>query len=236
SEADDAWFAELGQRLADTLDATGLPRCKGGVMVSNPPWRGTVAQWRSRIGEWLRRASPDDILNVDIFFDLVSVAGDTELARKVHTDAVQVASRSPAFLGLLAQATRSVAPRFSLLGNLSLDEGRLNLKRDGLLPLVSLARTLALRIGSRSRATPERLRDIVAAGRLGEKDGERLIQLHGLILTLILKQQLDDIEQGIPTGNSVLYRELGSEVQQQLKQGLRRLDTVVNEIQSLISG
>jgi CBS domain-containing protein len=236
SEADDAWFAELGQRLADTLDATGLPRCKGGVMISNPPWRGTVAQWRSRIGEWLRRASPDDILNVDIFFDLVSVAGDTELARKVHTDAVQVASRSPAFLGLLAQATRSVAPRFSLLGNLSLDEGRLNLKRDGLLPLVSLARTLALRIGSRSRATPERLRDIVAAGRLGEKDGERLIQLHGLILTLILKQQLDDIEQGIPTGNSVLYRELGSEVQQQLKQGLRRLDTVVNEIQSLISG
>ncbi|MGW8247304.1 MAG: DUF294 nucleotidyltransferase-like domain-containing protein [Acidiferrobacterales bacterium] len=236
SEADDAWFAELGQRLADTLDATGLPRCKGGVMVSSPPWRGTIAQWRSRIGEWLRRASPADILSVDIFFDLVSVAGNTELARQVHTDAVQVASRSPAFLGLLAQATRSVAPRFSLLGNLSLDEGRLNLKRDGLLPLVSLARTLALRIGSRSRATPERLRDIVAAGRLGEKDGERLIQLHGLILTLILKQQLEDIEQGKPTGNSVLYRELGSDVQQQLKQGLRRLDTVVNEIQSLISG
>jgi len=166
----------------------------------------------------------------------ISVVGNTELARQVHKDAVQVASKSPPFLGLLAQATRSVAPRFTLLGNLPLDDGRLDLKRDGLLPLVSLARTLALRIGSRSRATPERLRDVVAAGRLGEKDAERLIQLHVLILTLILGQQLDDIEQGIPTSNSVVFRDLSREVQQQLKQGLRRLDTVVNEIQSLISG
>ena len=236
NEEDDAWFAEFGRHLADTLDAAGLPRCKGGVMVSNPPWRGTIAQWRKRIDDWLRRASPDDILNVDIFFDLISVAGNTELARQVHKDAVQVASKSPPFLGLLAQATRSVAPRFSLLGNLSINDGRLDLKRDGLLPLVSLARTLALRIGSRSRATPERLRDVIAAGRLGEKDGERLIQLHVLILTLILGQQLDDIEQGIPTSNSVVLKDLSRDVQQELKQGLRRLDTVVNEIQSLISG
>jgi len=235
SEDDDAWFAEFGRHLADTLDAAGLPRCKGGVMVSNPPWRGTISQWRKRIDDWLRRASPDDILNVDIFFDMISVAGNTELARQVPKDAVQVASKSPAFLGLLAQSTRSVAPRFSLLGNLSLENGRLNLKRDGLLPLVSLARTLALRIGSRSRATPERLRDVVAAGRLGEKDAERLIQLHVLMLTLILKQQLDDIEEGIPTGNSVRFRELDRDVQQQLKRGLHRLDMVVNEIQSLIS-
>jgi len=235
SEDDDAWFAEFGRHLADTLDAAGLPRCKGGVMVSNPPWRGTISQWRKRIDDWLRRASSDDILNVDIFFDMISVAGNTELARQVHKDAVQVASKSPAFLGLLAQSTRSVAPRFSLLGNLSLENGRLNLKRDGLLPLVSLARTLALRIGSRSRATPERLRDVVAAGRLGEKDAERLIQLHVLMLTLILKQQLDDIEEGIPTGNSVRFRELDRDVQQQLKRGLHRLDMVVNEIQSLIS-
>ena len=236
SEQDDDWFAEFGQRLADALDTAGLPRCKGGVMISNPPWRGTVAQWRKRIGEWLQRASPDDILNVDIFFDLVSVAGNTDLARQVHTDAVQVASKSPEFLGLLAQSTRSVAPRFGLFGNLPIEDGRLNLKRDGLLPLVSLARTLALRIGSRSRSTPERLRDVVAAGRLDKIDAGRLIKLHVLILTLILKQQLVDIEQGIPIGNSVLLRDMGKDVQQQLKRGLRSLDTVVNEIQSLISG
>ncbi len=235
TDDDDAWFAEFGRRLADFLDASGIPRCTGDVMVSSKLWRGSIQSWNQRVDNWLRRAQPQDILNVVIFFDLMSVAGNTDLARRVHTDAVRVASRSPTFLGLLAQSVRSVAPRFSLFGGLPVENGRTNLKRDGLLPLVCLARTLALRVGSRSRATPERLRDTVAAGRLGEKDAERLIDLHALILTLILRQQLEDIEQGIPTSSSILVRQLDREQQTELKQGLRHLDTIVSEIQSFIS-
>ena len=235
NDADDDWFAEFGRRLADLLDTGGIPRCKGDVMVSNPQWRGSLSDWNSRINDWLRRANPQDLLRVDIFFDLMSVAGNTELARRVHTEAVFAASKSPAFLGLLAQSTRSVAPRFSLLGRLPVEEGRTNLKRDGLLPLVSLARTLALKVGSRSRATPERLRDAAAAGRLGERDAVRLIELHALLLTLTLRQQLDDLNEGIPVGNGVFVRQLDRDVQGQLKKGLQRLDTVVGEIQSLIS-
>lgn len=235
NDADDAWFAGLGQRLADLLDTGGIPRCKGDVMVSSPQWRGSLNDWSHRVNDWLRRANPQDLLRVDIFFDLMSVAGNTELARKVHTEAVAAASRSPAFLGLLAQSTRSVAPRFSLLGRLPVEEGRTNLKRDGLLPLVSLARTLALKVGSRSRATPERLRDAVAAGRLGERDAERLIELHALLLTLTLRQQLDDLHEGIPVGNGVLVKQLDRDLQASLKKGLQRLDTVVGEIQGLIS-
>jgi CBS domain-containing protein len=236
SEDDDGWFEEFGERLADMLDAAGLARCKGGVMVMNELWRGNLSQWNRRVEAWLRRASPDDILNVDIFFDLLSVAGNTNLARQLHVDAVTAASKSPPFLGLLAQSVRSVAPRFSLFGRLPTDEGRVDLKRDGLLPLVSLARTLALRIRSRSRATPERLRDAVHAGRIGDRDAERLIELHALILTVILQQQIDDIENGIPISNSVAVSQLDRDTQARLKRGLQRLDTVVGEIQSLMAG
>jgi len=235
SEADDAWFAEFGKRLADMLDTSGLPRCKGGVMVMNEAWRGTLGQWKKRVDSWLRRARPDDILSVDIFFDMISVAGDTNLARQLHKDSVAVASKSPPFLGLLAQSVLQVAPRFSMFGRLPTVEGRTDLKRDGLLPLVSLARTLALRVDSRSRATPERLRDAVKAGRLGDRDAERLIELHALILTLLLKQQIEDIEQGIPISNGVLVGQLDKDVQAQLKRGIQRLNTVVGEIQSLMS-
>lgn len=233
---DDEWFEKFGTRLADMLDASGLPRCKGGVMVMNEPWRGTLEQWNRRVDSWLRRASPDDILSVDIFFDLISVAGNTNLARQLHSDAVRVASKSPPFLGLLAQSVRSVAPRFSMFGRLPTEEGRTDLKRDGLLPLVSLARTLALRAGSRSRSTPERLRDAVAAGRIGDRDATRLIELHKLILTAILQQQIEDIEQGVPISNQVLIGQLDRDFQEALKRGLQRLNTVVGEIQSLMAG
>jgi len=235
SESDDAWFADFGKRLADMLDTSGLPRCKGGVMLMNERWRGTLPQWKKRVDSWLRRARADDILSVDIFFDMVSVAGDTNLARQLHKDSVAVASKSPPFLGLLAQSVLQVSPRFSMFGRLPTEEGRTDLKRDGLLPLVSLARTLALRIGSRSRATPERLRDAAKAGRLGDRDAERLIELHALILTLILQQQIEDIEQGIPISNGVLVSQLDRDSQHRLKRGIQRLNTVVGEIQSLMA-
>jgi DNA polymerase-3 subunit epsilon/CBS domain-containing protein len=236
SAEDDAWFADFGTRLADLLDTVGVPRCKGDVMAASAQWRGTVSDWNHRVDDWLRRARPQDLLNVDIFFDLAPVAGNPELAHRLHTDAVRAASKTPPFLGLLAQSVLAVAPRFSLMGRLQAREGRVDLKRDGLLPLVSLARTLALRVGARSRATPERLRDAAAAGRLPDGDAARLINLHTMILTLILEQQLLDRDEGIAISSSIVLRRLGKRQQSELIKGLRHLDTMVHEVQSLISG
>lgn len=236
SVEDDAWFAQYGQHLANMLDAAGLPLCKGNVMVSAPQWRGTIADWNKRVEHWLRRASTEDILNVDIFFDLVPVAGNAELARRLHREATQVAAKSPPFIGLLAQSVRSFAPRLGLFGRVNLDGGRINLKRDGLLPLVSLARALVLRIGSQARATPERLREAAAAGRIADGDAERLVEFHGKLLTYILHQQLHDREEGVPVSSSVEVKQLSRRQYNELVQGLKHLDTMVGEIQSFISG
>lgn len=236
NEKDDAWFAEFGARLADLLDAAGVPRCKGDVMAASAQWRGSISIWNRRVDDWLRRARPQDLLNVDIFFDLAAVAGNADLAHRLHHDAVRAASKTPPFLGLLAQSVLAIPPRFSLLGRLPAKDGRIDLKRDGLLPLVSLARTLALRVGARSRATPERLRDAAAAGRLPDADAARLISLHTLILTLILEQQLLDRDEGIATSNTVVLRRLAKKQQSELMKGLHHLDTLVHEVQSLISG
>ena len=45
----DGWFMDLGTRLADALDAVGVPYCKGGVMTHNPLWRKSLSQWREQI-------------------------------------------------------------------------------------------------------------------------------------------------------------------------------------------
>ena len=43
----DRWFAMLGTHVADILHEVGVPYCKGGVMASNAPWRGSVATWQA---------------------------------------------------------------------------------------------------------------------------------------------------------------------------------------------
>jgi len=82
AEGDEAPYAALGAALAEILDESGIPRCKGGVMAANAAWRGTPEGWNGRVGTWLERARPEDLLNVDIFFDRNSRRGCTRWPSK----------------------------------------------------------------------------------------------------------------------------------------------------------
>ena len=198
TEDDDPWFAALGSHLADLLDEAGVRRCQGGIMASNPEWRGTTTAWRERVAGWLRRSNPQDLLHVDIFYDMVPVAGTAELGRELHAAAIETARRAPAFIALLAESVAAMSPAVGLFGRLRANHGRVDLKIGGLLPLVGIARTLALRVGSRARSTPERIQDASAAGRVSSSDAETLVRIHESLLTSILEQQLEDLSAGVP--------------------------------------
>ncbi|MDH4192369.1 MAG: DUF294 nucleotidyltransferase-like domain-containing protein [Betaproteobacteria bacterium] len=236
SRDNDPWFAELGKGIADLLDQAGIARCKGGVMAANTQWRGTREEWIERVDGWLRRAQPADLLNVDIFFDLAAAAGDASLARALRSAAVRAASQSPPFIGLLAQSVASLAPRFGLFRRLRSEKGRFELKRDGLLPLVSLARTLALSVGSAARSTPERLRDAAAAGRLSEGDALALIEGHARLLTWVLRQQLLDLDEGVRPSGRVALKALGRTEIARLHRDLRRVDDLVGALRGMVGG
>lgn len=235
SISDDPWFAAFGAHIADILDGAGVPRCTGGVMAANAPWRGTEAVWRSRVEDWVRRARPQDLLNVDIFFDLRPVAGAPELGEQLRLEAIVGAAESRPFLGLMARSVSNISPQFGFLGGLILQDGRIDLKRQGLLPLVSLARALALACGSAGRSTHERLLDVVAAGRIGETDATALSALQGEIMTLMLRQQLADLDAGVKPSSRVALAGLPRGERAELKDGLKRLAAIVGDVRGLMA-
>jgi len=232
---DDAWFSAFGQHIADLLNEAGVPYCDGGVMASTPKWRGSLAEWRDRIEHWLERAKPDDLLSVDIFFDLRPVAGDFSIASALIEEAVSGASRSRPFLSLMAQSVEQNTPSFGLFGRPKLEGDRQDLKRDGLLPLVSFARAVGLRVGSTSRTTPDRIADAVRAGKIGESDGGVLDQAHQRIQTLILRQQLSDIQAGIRVSSRVDLSALSRAERKALRADLSRMSDIVAGVRSLMA-
>ena len=236
TDEDDEWFAALGAHLADLLDEAGVRRCEGGIMASNPEWRGTMAAWRERVAGWLRRSTPDDLLHVDIFYDLAPVSGALELGRELHAVAVDAARRSPAFLALLAESVAAMSPPIGMFGRLRANDGRVDLKMGGLLPLVGAARTLALRIGSQARSTPERIQDASAAGRVSSSDAGTLVRIHRTLLTLILEQQLEDLAAGVPPGSRIEVRRLSRTEQRSLARDLHVLDDTLGVLRSSIAG
>ena len=234
-EEDDDWFAALGARLADLLDEAGVRRCDGGIMASNREWRGTVAAWRERVAGWLRRSRPDDLLHVDIFYDLLPVAGTLKLGRTLHSAAVEEARASPAFLALLADSVAGMSLPINMLGRLRAHDGRVDLKLGGLLPLVGIARTLALRIGSVARSTPERIQDAAAAGRVSPSDAAILVRIHRALLTLVLRQQLEDLAAGVPPSGRIAVDRLERPDERSLVRDLRTLDDTLKVLRSSIA-
>ena len=236
NSSDDGWYAALGELVAEMLHAAGVPRCTGGVMAANPEWRGSAAEWGARIEGWLRRASRQDLLSVDIFFDLRAVAGDARLGTSLQRDAVAAAKRTPTFIALLAESVSAMAAPLGLFGRLRTENGRVDLKRNGLLPVVSIARTLALRVGSAATSTPDRLRDAAAAGRLAPTDAELMIEIHANLIDLVLQQQLMDLEAGVRPSSRVATQPLGRARIRQLASQLRRLEEIQQSLRAAASG
>ncbi len=199
-----AWLLQLGQRMNAILDEVGVPLCKGGVMAGNPAWCKSTGQWRKQVAHWLSRAEPQDILNADIFFDALPVYGDHGLVDDLRRDAIAAASRTIAFLQLMDMNAAKARAPFNWLGRFSLEEdGRMDLKMHGIMPIFSAARVLALRHALPDHSTAARLDALRAKPGVLEENIDGLLEAHQIILRAILQQQLADIERGIPPSNRI---------------------------------
>lgn len=229
----DRWFEQLGGHIADILHEVGVPYCQGGVMAKNPQWRGSVATWRERIADWIRRSRPDDLLSVDIFFDMRLVHGDGGLCVELWREAFDATRGNTTFAKLLAETAGSVAPSLGLFGRFKTEEGRLDLKRAGLFGIVSTARVLAVCHHVVERATPARLAGVKARGIGGESDLDALIEAQGVFLDRLLAQQVKDIERGRPPSNAIVIKSLPRRDRDRLRTALeavRHLDRLTRDL------
>jgi DNA polymerase-3 subunit epsilon/CBS domain-containing protein len=221
ANAHEQWFAALAGGVADVLHEVGVPYCKGGVMAMNPQWRGSVSAWRQRIETWLQRSKPEDLLAVDIFFDMRGVHGDVAIAERLWREAFDAAKGRAEFAKLLAASAGQVRPALTLLGGFRTDKGRIDLKMSGLFGLVTVARALAICHHVVERATPARLSGLKAALERGKEDFDALSAAQGVFLDLLVAQQIDDIGRGISPTNTVEIKPLSRQDRARLGRALK---------------
>jgi DNA polymerase-3 subunit epsilon/CBS domain-containing protein len=233
--SEDRWFAKLGEHIADILHQVGVPYCKGGVMAKNAPWRGSARLWRERVAEWVTRSNSQDLLSVDIFFDLRSVYGDGLLAERLWRDALDMAKDRHLFFKLLAETKGESHPPVGIFG-IKTDDGRVDLKRGGLFGIVSSARILALRYHVAERSTRARIEGVKALDVGSQHDLDAWIDAHGVIVNAILAQQLVDIAEGRPPSNTVEVRRLSRAENRSLKNALNSLRHLDETVRGLLTG
>ena len=218
---EDRWFAALGSELADILHAAGIPYCQGGVMARNAAWRGSVQTWTQRVESWIGRASPQDLLSVDIFFDMKPVHGDASLASSLWQGAFDSARGDAGFAKRLVETSAShVASGLTWFGGLRTRQGRIDLKRTGTFALVTAARALAIRHHVVERSTFARLAGLRSKQLGHEIDLGRFEPALDLFLMRMLRQQVADIGAGRQAGNAVAVQGLSRYEREQLREAL----------------
>ncbi|SDZ00856.1 putative nucleotidyltransferase substrate binding domain-containing protein [Delftia lacustris] len=187
-------------RFSAQLQRFGYPECPGGIMLSNPLWRGTVADFGRRVREWLILPSPQGLMHLAIFLDAHAVAGDAALLAQVRRDLMALALDSDAQVARFASAVDAFAHEPGswwerLLGRG--DEGApVHLKKAGIFPIVHGVRSLALAHHIAATGTAERLAALVAEGVLDQVQGRELLEGLHFLMGLRLQAGLAEIDLG----------------------------------------
>ena len=184
-------LAEIAARFNEALAQFGYPPCPGGIMLTNPLWRGSVARFRETVRDWIYGADPQGAMHLAIFFDAARVAGDASLLQAVRQHLDRILTGGDAFLARFAAAADQFDEPQSLWARLtSRNDEPLDLKKVGTFPIVHGVRALCLRHGVREPGTAQRVRRLVERELLDAGLGRDLLEALHFLMELKLRHQL----------------------------------------------
>ena len=214
-------LAEIAARFNAALSEFGYPPCPGGIMVTNPLWRGSVSRFRETLRDWIYNPDPQGAMHLAIFFDAAPVAGDASLLEALRQRLDEILTGSDAFLARFAAAADQFEEPQSLWSRLTRsDEQPLDLKKLGTFPIVHGVRALCMQHGVREPGTAPRLRRLVERGLLDAALGRDLLEALHFLMELKLRHQLRERAAGRTPGNLVQPSALSTMERDQLKDAL----------------
>ncbi|MBD2842469.1 putative nucleotidyltransferase substrate binding domain-containing protein [Erythrobacter rubeus] len=203
-----AYFKALGSRISDLLDASGYVYCKGGIMARKADQRLTQDAWLHRYDHWISEPTEDRILRATIFFDMRCVYGEASLVRSLRSEVVAKAASSSIFISYLARdALRSKVP-LGIFRNLVLeksDDGQkvFDAKAQAIMPIIDIARTLALAHGLNEVGTVARLEGLAQSGSMSADDAQSLSDAMLFVNELRIAHQARQVEKGASPDNLI---------------------------------
>jgi CBS domain-containing protein len=235
TDADMPYFERLARFVSDGLATCGYVYCPGDMMATNPRWRQPVHVWRDYFAGWIAHPSPEAQMLASVMFDLRPIGGDASLFEGLHRETLEAASRNSIFTAHMVSNSLKHAPPLGLLrGFATIRSGehrhQIDLKLNGVVPVVDLARVYALMGRIEDAGTRARLTAASAAGVVSEAGGRDLIDAWDLIAATRLGHQARRIARGAAPDNYMAPSEL-SEFE---RSHLREAFVVVRTMQSAL--
>jgi CBS domain-containing protein len=190
-----AHLRAIASRVVEALASCGFPADTNGATATSPRFARSAQQWKRAVRHWLDDPTTDgeSLMMSSLLVDGRPIWG-TQNGPALST-LFRGAGRHPAFLRLLARQALSHRPRTPVFREFAVrrSDGTLDVKSDGLLPVVNLARWAGMVAQVTSASTPARLRAAAEAGVITDEDCRTLTEAFNLFLQLRLEHQVHQL-------------------------------------------
>ncbi len=209
SEGDMPYFHRMAAFVSDGLNTCGYVYCPGDMMATNPRWCQPLRVWRDYFNAWINKPDPEAQMLASVMFDLRAIAGDRNLFADLQDATLQQARENSIFVAhMVANSLKHTPPLGLLRGLATIRSGehknQLDLKHNGVVPVVDLGRIYALQGQLTSVNTRARLEEAAHAGGLSSSGAHDLLDAYDMIAETRLQHQAALIKQGKKPDNYLL--------------------------------
>ena len=197
----EGYFEALARFVCDGLATCGYVHCPGDMMATNPRWRQPLKVWRRYFAGWIAKPDPEAQMLASVMFDLRAIGGDDSLWEGLQAETLRAAQANSIFVGHMIGNSLKHTPPLSLFRGFATARsgehvGEVDLKHNGVVPVVDLGRVYAL-IGRLSAVnTRARLEAAREAGVISASGAQDLLDAYDLIAETRLVQQAAEIRRG----------------------------------------
>jgi CBS domain-containing protein len=207
--ADDAgdeaveFFARVATDVNDGLARCGFGEDNAEVLARSPRWRMSAGEWRDELQACLEHPDRSHLVRAAVTFDFRHVGGGLEIVPSL-VEVLRSAREYPDFLGRLARTVTDWPVPLKRRGKFDTDEeGRINLKKGGALPVANLARFYAISSGITTSGTLARLLAAEDTGHLDAVQATNLREAFSLVARIRLEHHAACLRAGSPLDNLV---------------------------------
>ena len=242
-EIADQWFKEFSEALVECLADMGFKKCTGGIMPSNPTWRGSYSQWKKKLMAIVRYEYEDyakNLMDLIVLSDARHVGGDrrlagdlVELIRGLEKDYFQV-------LWGMAKAATEMKLALGFLNRIWTEgsgehKGEFNLKLLAWAPLVMNVRILAINQGIPATNSVRRIELLQNEGSFSATFAQGLVDAYTILTRHRILLQIKVIK-GIQDNSYYLNPyTLPTDEREKIRQALIRIEDLQRTIHTNFS-
>ncbi|MBA3911076.1 MAG: histidine kinase [Rhodobacter sp.] len=213
TEADMVYFAKLAKIVSDGLHACGYIYCPGDMMATNPQWCQPIRVWRGYFRKWVTTPDPMAQMLASVMFDLRPIGGAASLFSDLQAEVLEMAAKNSIFVAhMIGNSLKHTPPLGLLRGFATIRSGEhknhIDLKHNGVVPVVDLGRVYALIGQSPATNTRSRLEAAAEGGVISSSGARDLIEAYDLIAITRLEHQARRVKTGEKPDNFIAPSEL----------------------------